>query len=245
MAIIYFYVCLSLSHCVSVFTLPALPTNRIMASSTRTDGLRFTRGRTQASRNVVFEGFRYGTPKELVTGQTSWVCIEKLCSGRIYTLSDTHVQIRKEHNHDSDLSYCNAKLAVNKAKDQAEISRTGAKVIIADATGPLTNAECCRLPSGPAIKKQLQRVRALKDGRPLAPKCVADIEINAADCVTQNGQTMLLYDNFNPEHRLIIFGTEQCLRLLERYTSWFIDGTFQKCPEHFYQLVTIHADCRD
>ena len=88
-------------------------------------------------------------------------------------------------------------------------------------------------------------MRAKKDGRPLAPKQVTDIEINPADCVTQNGQTMLLYDNCNREHRLIIFDTEQCLKLLERYTSWFIDGTFQKCPEHFYQLVTIHADCRD
>ena len=62
--IIYFYVCLSLSHCLSVFTIPALPTDTIMASSTRTEGLPFTRGRTQASRNVIYEGFRYGTPKE-------------------------------------------------------------------------------------------------------------------------------------------------------------------------------------
>ena len=71
MASIYFYVCLSLSHCLSVFTIPALPTDTIMASSTRTDGLRFTRGRTQASRNVIFEGFRYGSPKEIATGQTT------------------------------------------------------------------------------------------------------------------------------------------------------------------------------
>ena len=63
------------------------------------------------------------------------------------------------------------------AKEQAEISRTGASVIIAASTAPLTAAERTRLPKGPAVKKQLQRVRAKKDGRPLAPKCVADIEI--------------------------------------------------------------------
>ena len=126
-----------------------------MASSTRTDGLRFTRGRTQASRNVIFEGYRYGTPKVLIRGQTGWACVEKLCGGRIYTLSDTHVQIKKEHIHDSDLTYCRSKLAVNRAKDQAEISRTGASVIIAASTAPLSDAERTRLPKGPAILNRL------------------------------------------------------------------------------------------
>ena len=57
-------------------------------------------------------------------------------------------------------------------------------MIIADATKSLTTAERTRLPSGPAVKKQLQRVRALKDSRPLAPKSVSDNVINAVDCIT-------------------------------------------------------------
>ena len=101
--------CLCLFYCVSIFTIPALQTDTIMASSTRTEGLRFTSGRTQGARNVIHEGYQYGSPNQLVSGQTSWGCIRKDCVGRIYTLSDTHVQIKKEHNHESDLSLCNAK----------------------------------------------------------------------------------------------------------------------------------------
>ena len=129
-----------------------------MASSIRTEGLRFTRGRIQGTRNVVYEGYQYGSPNQLVSGQISWGCIRKDCVGCIYTLSDTHVQIKKEHNHESDLSLCNAKLAVSRAKDQAETSQTGAAVIIATSTAPLSMAERARLPKGQAVKKQLQRV---------------------------------------------------------------------------------------
>ena len=149
-----YYVCLSLYYCVSIFTRPTLQTDTIMASI-RTEGLRFISGRTQGTRNVVHEGYQYGSPNQLVSWQTSWGCIRKDCVGWIHTLGDTQVHIKKEHNHESDLSLCNAKLAVSKAKDQAEFSRTGAAVIIATSTAPLSMAERARLPNGPAVKKQL------------------------------------------------------------------------------------------
>ena len=210
-----------------------------MAATTSIPGLRFIRGRTEKTRNAVYGGYRYGSPSQLKTGKTSWSCIRKDCNGRIYTIGDTHVEARKEHNHEPDLSLCEAKICMSEAKDHAETSRTGSAVIIADTSKPLSKVARTKLPKDAAWKKQLQRLRQKQDGRPMAPKLVTDIQLTPADCITANGQHMLLYDNQNPEHRLIIFGTDQCLRLLERYQSWLIDGTFQKCPEHFYQLVNM------
>ena len=179
-------------------------------------------------------------PRSLKVGREAGDVFNKNCTGCIYTISDTHVEVKGEHNHEPDLSLCDAKIAMSNAKDQAESSRTGSTVIMAATTKPLSNVARAKLPNAAACKKQLQRIRQKKDGRPMAPKHITDIQLTPADCVTENGQHMLLYDKQNPEHRLIIFGTEQCLRLLERYRSWLIDETFQKCPEHFYQLVNMH-----
>ena len=84
-----------------------------MASSIRVKEIRFIRGRTQNSRNAVYGGYQYGQPSQLKSGQLSWGCIRKNCVGRVYTISDTHVEIIKEHDHEPDLSHCNAKLAMS------------------------------------------------------------------------------------------------------------------------------------
>ena len=104
-------------YCLSI--LPALQTDISMASCTITEELRFIRGRTQSSRNAIYGGYQYGNPSQLKSGHLSWGCIRKTCTGRIYTISDTHVDIVKEHNHEPDVSHCNVKLAINSAKDQA------------------------------------------------------------------------------------------------------------------------------
>ena len=71
-----------------------------MAATTSIPGLRFIRGRTEKTRNAVYGGYRYGSPSQLKTGKTSWSCIRKDCNGRIYTIGDTHVEARKEHNQE-------------------------------------------------------------------------------------------------------------------------------------------------
>ena len=109
-----------------------------MAASTSIPGLRFIRGRTERSRNAVYGGYRYGSASQLKTGKTSWSCIRKDCTGRIYTISDTHVEAKNEHNHEPDVSLCEAKICMSNAKDHAEISRTGSALIIADTSKPLS-----------------------------------------------------------------------------------------------------------
>ena len=46
-------------------------------------------------------------------------------------------------------------------------------------------------------------------------------------------------DDFN---RILLFSTEQNLKkLASDQCHWFIDGTFKSSPQHFTQLLTIHA----
>ena len=41
-------------------------------------------------------------------------------------------------------------------------------------------------------------------------------------------------------NRLIIFATNDAIRLLATNPHWFMDGTFKVCPEIFFQIYTIH-----
>ena len=53
---------------------------------------------------------------------------------------------------------------------------------------------------------------------------------------------MLQFDNEDKEKRIIILATARNLDILEESDSWYIDGTFNSCPQLFYQVLTIHAE---
>ena len=50
---------------------------------------------------------------------------------------------------------------------------------------------------------------------------------------------MLVYDNKKSE-RILIFSTENNLKLLKENKDWYSDGTFKAVPRIFHQLYTIH-----
>ena len=53
---------------------------------------------------------------------------------------------------------------------------------------------------------------------------------------------MLLCDNRDSKIRIIIFGTQTNIQSLQQSKSWYIDGTFDCCPQQFDQLITIQAE---
>lgn len=55
----------------------------------------------------------------------------------------------------------------------------------------------------------------------------------------------LLYDNQSNNNRIIMFGTEAGLDLLEASDTWFMDGTFGTAPPQFQQLFVIHVPLGD
>ena len=60
---------------------------------------------------------------------------------------------------------------------------------------------------------------------------------------TLNGERFLLSDSgHGDDNRLMIFCSQQCLRLLADQNNWFCDGTFKVCPDIFYQVYTVHAE---
>src|ERR1700733_10820693 len=58
----------------------------------------------------------------------------------------------------------------------------------------------------------------------------------------ENGEIFLLHDSGNVDpNRILIFGTDRTMNLLQQSPHWFMDGTFKSVPELFFQLYTIHS----
>ena len=52
----------------------------------------------------------------------------------------------------------------------------------------------------------------------------------------------LLFDSGNgDDDRILIFATDQAVKLLSNSGEWYCDGTFSVCPHMFFQLYTIHV----
>jgi hypothetical protein len=55
-------------------------------------------------------------------------------------------------------------------------------------------------------------------------------------------EDFLIYDSGPTDpRRMLIFATNEGLKLLAASDDWYMDGTFKTCPPPFYQLYTIRA----
>ncbi|CAF3228537.1 unnamed protein product [Rotaria sp. Silwood2] len=84
-----------------------------------------------------------------------------------------------------------------------------------------------------------------RQATPALPTCM-DFDIPSRYQKTTDGQRYLLADRIQPggekvEKRLIIFSTDEQLRLLFTSSHIMMDGTFDSCPPHFEQILSIHG----
>ena len=98
------------------------------------------------------------------------------------------------------------------------------------------------MPSESAIKKRAQRERQRHNPRPNAPTCLAELVLEQEDCLSLDGHEMLQFDNNDDERRIVILATSDDLDILQESPSWYVDGTFNSCPQLFYQILTFHAE---
>ena len=60
---------------------------------------------------------------------------------------------------------------------------------------------------------------------------------------TAKGEQFLLYDSGPEVQRILIFGTQQNLEMLQLSQVWLADGTFKTAPTLFTQVYVVHALC--
>ena len=73
----------------------------------------------------------------------------------------------------------------------------------------------------------MQKVRHDKyQGSLRTPTSRSDLDLPEQITTLDNGENFLLFDSGNNMQRILMFGTQQNLDILERSENWFCDGTF-------------------
>ena len=131
---------------------------------------------------------------------------------------------------------------ISTAKSTATSSTNSTSRIVSDAYSSIPSHSVFEMPKESSLKRTLQRARNVAESCPPEPASLHQLVLREEDKVLSNQERWLLFDS-GPD-RLLIFSTQENLRLLRQAQIVFSDGTFKCAPSRLFpQLYTIHAKC--
>ncbi|CAF1470483.1 unnamed protein product [Adineta ricciae] len=171
-----------------------------------------------------------------------WGCKNRMCSAYMHT--DHHNQfIGKSGNHDSHLPVPESIEVVTfkeKVKNRVVNEMTAIGKIYDNelAAGNLSEAALGLAPLGNEAKSALNRLR--RKTTPPLPKS-AFFDVPDAYSSTIDGVSFLFSDTLIRKKRMILFASDEQLRMLFAATHIMVDGTFSACVPLFDQVFSIHC----
>ena len=202
--------------------------------------LKSSRNKDKANLN----GFTYNLNRK-IDNKYYWCCEKKIhlrCGGRLITIADNSghsLSSSKEHSHQPDPIRRNVLGAVNNIESQANISCQRPNAIIRGVKRSLSEEVLVNLPASQALAKRIKRRRSDLFGRENISG--TNFEIPSQARQYNENEPFLLADNNNEDNRIIVFGTNEGLKLLHKSRIVVMDGTFKSCPLPFSQLYTLHV----
>jgi hypothetical protein len=88
------------------------------------------------------------------------------------------------------------------------------------------------------LEPSLHRIR--REETPALPKSYV-FDIPNLYAQTIGGDRFLICDKMHRNKRMLIFATDDQLRILFKAKHILMDGTFSSCPPYFDQIYTLHA----
>lgn len=189
--------------------------------------------------NIFVDGFKFSHEKE--NGENHYyVCAcrkNKNCSCRLTKNRDGEYKVNGTHNHPPNPADRQRAEILSTIKEKAKLDSAGAQKIIAEAVGLVHSQVASNLPSMSQMGRTVNRARNVTHTITSTNK----LQLNETNTKTQRGENFLLYDNEDDDDRLLIFGTQQNLRVLKESTAFHCDGTFDVTPPGFLQVYTVHG----
>ena len=161
----------------------------------------------------------------------------KQCKARIRVSGDQVVGQSGEHTHAPDIGRPEALNVRQSIKRRAIDTAEAAQQVLSQEMENISDQAAVKLPAIRNIRRCVRRHRQDAGNPPPVPRTCADIVIPDEYQITTSGERFLMYDSgAGDEDRILIFGTERNLQILETSQNWFCDGTFKVVPGQFYQL---------
>lgn len=192
----------------------------------------------------LYEGYRYRKDRTNGDNSVCWHCVHSTskCSGKVKVNADGRVGPTTPHNHAPDEASNEVEKIKAGIRDRAVNTVEKPRQIIMQCTAGKTQEAKSAMPRYVAITRTIHRKRKLKELAVPTPHSLQEITLPATLMVTASDENFLLWDSGDAdEHRILMFGTERNLQVLNEHRHWFIDGTFKVAPTLYYPLFTIHA----
>ena len=211
---------------------------------------------TRGKDKIGYNGYGYRLDKTSLNS-INWRCDVAKCKGRLTTEIDYRSSRRNpietgEHSHAPNPAKIAAAAAVCAAKENS-VSNPDVppRRVISSTMINLSDEALTALPPRRNLRRTLQRKRTSSEAFPAKPKS-HDFQIpDQFHYISIDGrqERFLLYDSYDPnddendtnDGRVVIFATDEMLRVLQRNRNWMADGTFKVSPNFFLQLYTVHA----
>ena len=184
------------------------------------------------------------TKHRTINEKVHWQCIERvICKARIHTCGNVVVSRNNEHNHESNSANFHCSKLKAGIKRSASETQVGTHSIIANSSSLLEEASAVKLPKLNSLKQTVRRERKRVANVPPEPSSLSSLEFPNIYMRTDKGLRFLLYDSGldSGNQRIVVFGTDSNIQILNTSSVWLADGTFKCVPNLFYQLYVIHG----
>lgn len=175
-------------------------------------------------------------------------CERRDCKARIHVQNGNVRKQLHEHTHDASAASVVVAQTITQIKKRAAETMEETAQVINACTERLPVGAQALLPRGPALKKTVRRTRNRVTEALPNPATLQELVIpEAFRLYNVNGvsENFLLADSEDGNDRIIIFGRQQGLAILQESSHWFMDGTFKIAPLLFQQIYIIMAEKYD
>lgn len=199
---------------------------------------------TRGGDMLVLDGYSYHLNKR-EGNKYYWRCVKKKTAHCGVTLStiyeDNEHKVLKQnidHGHiPSPEKEIKLKLMTT-LKERANSSMDAPTQIIQRCIQDVPTTSAPHLPNKAAMRVIIQRAR--NKNLPKLPTSISEVIIPEEYSKINNNQFLVGHYTYEGES-VIVFSTNENMRLISSATFLIMDGTFQCCPLPFTQIYTIHA----
>ena len=201
-----------------------------MAGLRKVEFVQSNRGKQQ----VLLDGYTY-SQNRVNEEATYWRCTKRPCKGKITTIAGF---LRNSFGHDHPPSNKTTVKFVSTMRKRARSETTPMQQIFNDELMKEADQDIPDIPTFPSIKSSMYRQR--RTMMPVLPQTLQDVDLQGPWSQTHDGKRFLLFSDGDAD-KMVVFSTEDQLRLLQEADTIYMDGTFTCCPQLWNQLYSLHA----
>lgn len=147
-----------------------------------------------------------------------------------------------DHNHEADEALVSVTKLRATLKQQARETKCRPNQLLAQGLESASDEVRANIGQLDTCRRDLRRQR--RGALPKEPANVRELNITDEWKRTSGEQSrqFLLHDSGSDAcNRMVVYATDECLRLMCRTCTWFMDGNFAMAPEIFQQLYVIRV----